>query len=144
MGFRRNSEEFRNSTELKRHNKRAGKRPARHAIPPSRWKLHYYRFCLFRSCRLSASCLLCGRLPHRAPLVFPGRPRADKNNLATLPPPTHTRCLVGEFTPPLGCTTESRPLLPSWRQRTSTRQNNKSCSSRSTHIVVDMRSTVLW
>ena len=57
LGFRRNSEEFRNSTELKRHNKRAGKRPARHAIPPSRWKLHC-RFYLFPSCRLQlpASC----------------------------------------------------------------------------------------
>ena len=37
----------------------------------------------------------------------------------------NTIVLVGEFTPPLGRTTESRPLLPSWRQRTSTRQNNK-------------------
>ena len=41
-------------------------------------------------------------------------------------------------------TTESRPLLPSRRQRTSTRQNNRSYASRSTYAVVDMRSTVPW
>ena len=39
------------------------------------------RFCLFPSCRLPASCLLCGRLSHRAPLVLPARPRADKTTL---------------------------------------------------------------
>ena len=72
LGFRRrNSEEFRgHSTELKRHNKRAGKRPARHAIPPWRWKLHALPFlplslsCAVRIVRLPASCPLCGRLPH--------------------------------------------------------------------------------
>ena len=39
------------------------------------------RFSLFPSCRLPASCLLCGRLPHRAPLVLPARPRADKTTM---------------------------------------------------------------
>ena len=99
-----------------------------------------YRFC---ACVPVPVRLLCGRLPHRAPLVLPARPRADKNNLATLP--HHTRTLRGgEFTPPFGRMTESRPLLPKWRQRASTRQHNGSCTSRSTHIVVDMRSTVQW
>ena len=87
--------------------------------------------------------VLCGRLLHRAPLVLPARPRADRTTLL-LSRHQHTLCLVGEFTLPLGHLTESRPLLPSQRQRTSTRQNNKSCASRSTHVVVDMRSTVLW
>ena len=142
LGFRRNSGEFRYSTELKRHNKRAGERPARHHIPPSRWDMHG-RFCPFPSCCLPASCLLCGRLPHRAPLVLPARPRADRTTLL-LSRHQHTLCLVWEFTLPLGRMTESRPLLPSQRQRTSARQNNKSCASRSTYVVVDMRSTVLW
>ena len=38
--------------------------------------------------------LLCGRLPHTAPLVLPARPRADKTTLL-LPRHPHTRCLVG-------------------------------------------------
>ena len=109
LGFRRNSGEFRNSTELKRHNKRAEKRPARHAIPPTRWKLHC-RFCRFPSCRLPAACLLCGRLPHRAPLVLQARPRAVKNILATPPPPTNKLCLVGEFTPRHSVARPSRGL----------------------------------
>ena len=79
LGFRRNSGEFRYSTELKRHNKRAGERPARHHITPARRDMHS-RFCPFPCC-LSASCLLCGRLPHRAPLVLPARPRADRTTL---------------------------------------------------------------
>ena len=40
--------------------------------------------------------LLCGRLPHTAPLVLPARPRADKTTLLLSRHP-HTRCLVGEF-----------------------------------------------
>ena len=144
LGFRRNSGEFRYSTELKRHNKRAGERPARHHIPPARRDTHG-RFCPFPSCCLPASCLLCGRLPHRAPLALPARPRADKTTLL-LSRHQHTHTLLGGGVHPatFGRMTESRPLLPSRRQRTSTRQNNKSCASRSTHVVVDMRSTVLW
>ena len=91
LGFRRNSGEFRYSTELRRHNKRAGERPARHHITPSRRDMHG-RFCPFPSCCLPASFLLCGRLPHRAPLVLPARPRADKTTLllSRHQPPTHT------------------------------------------------------
>ena len=63
LGFRRNSEEFRCSTALKRHNKRAEKRPERHHIPPARRDIHC-RFCPFPSCCLPAACILCGRLPH--------------------------------------------------------------------------------
>ena len=129
--------------ERERHTKKAGARQQgaspRHATPLSS-----------RSCTaVSLPFLpvpvpvLCGRLLHRAPLVLPARPRADRTTLL-LSRHQHTLCLVGEFTLPLGHMTESRPLLPSQRQRTSTRQNNKSCASRSTHVVVDMRSTVLW
>ena len=65
LGFRRNSEEFRNSTELKRHNKRTGKRQARHAIPPARRICTAVSACFpLAAFQLPAPCLLCGRLPH--------------------------------------------------------------------------------
>ena len=62
--------------------------------------------------------VLCGRLRHRAPLVLPARPRADRTTLL-LSRHQHTLCVVGEFTLPLGHMTESQPLLPSQRQRTA-------------------------
>ena len=99
------------------------------------------------SCRFSL--LLLSFLPpvrtpaSQGPTNPSSAPPRCQNNLATLPHHTHT-LRGGEFTPPSGRTTESRPLLPRWRQRTSTRQYNGSCTSRSTHVVVDMRSTVPW
>ena len=103
------------------------------------------RFLPFPSCSccLPASCLLCGRLPHRAPLALPARPHADKTTLL-LSRPTHKRCVVGSSPRHSFARPNRDLLLPRWRQRASTRQNNKSCASRSTHIVVEIRSTVLW
>ena len=59
--------------------------------------------------------VLCGRLPHRAPLVLPARPRADKTTCYSPAPPTPW--LVGSSP---NDSHESRPCFPSQRQRTST------------------------
>ena len=40
------------------------------------------------------ACLQCGHLPHRAPLVLPARPRADKTTLR-YSPSTNTHILLG-------------------------------------------------
>ena len=76
-------------------NKRAGKRPApsRHPrpaggiAPPGRFSA---------CCPYLPACLLCGHLPHRAPLVLPARPRprADKTTLR-YSPSTNPHILLG-------------------------------------------------
>ena len=80
----------------------AGERPARHHIPLPSGDMHS-RFLPFLSSavELPASCagaVLCGRLPHTAPLVLPARPRADKTTLLLSRHP-HTLCLVGGVHP---------------------------------------------
>ena len=78
LGFRRNSEEFRNSTELKRHNKRTGKRQARHAIPPARRICTAVSACFpLAAFQLPAPCLLCGRLPHSSTISRSSHVRYD-------------------------------------------------------------------
>ena len=87
--------------ERERTTKKAGARPERnvprHATPP------HSRSCTAVSLPFLPVPvrLLCGRLPHRAPLVLPARPRADRTTLL-LSRHQHALCLVGEFTPPLG------------------------------------------
>ena len=81
----------------------AGERPTRHHIPLSSADMHS-RFLSFLSSavELPASCagaVLCGRLPHTAPLVLPARPRADRTTVL-LSRHQHTLCLVGEFGSP--------------------------------------------
>ena len=132
LGLCRNSDELRplNGTQLTTN----GREKGQHVII-----FHSkVEICIAVSCRFSL--LLLSFLPHvrtpasQGPTSPSSAPPRCQNNLATLPPPTET--LLGGGS--------SRLLLPSRKQRTSTRQNNKSCASRSTHIVVDMRSTVLW
>ena len=99
LGLRQNSEEFCNSTELKRPNKRAGERPARHHIPPARRDMHC-RFCPFPPCCLPASCLLCGRLPHTAAV-------ADTADMA------HPGGVNGTVLRSVGLTMEMLPVVAS-------------------------------
>ena len=76
--------------------------------------------CIAVSCRFSLLLLsflppvrapvLCGRLPHTAPLVLPARPRADKTTLLLSRHP-HTFCLVGEFAAGAICFTLLKGLV---------------------------------
>ena len=73
------------------HTYMAGERPTRHCQGRICTPFPAVSLFVLLSFLLPVRALLCGRLPHTAPLVLPARPRADKNNLATLPPPhTHT------------------------------------------------------
>ena len=98
------------------HTYMAGERPTRHCQGRICTPFPAVSLFVLLSFLLLVRALLCGRLPHTAPLVLPARPRADKTTLLLSRHP-HTRCLVGEFAMRLARVATS---FSSQIQRTST------------------------
>ena len=94
----------------------AGERPTRHCQVRICTPFPAVSLFVLLSFLPPVRALLCGRLPHTAPLVLPARPRADKTTLLLSRHP-HTRCLVGEFAMRLARVATS---FSSQIQRTST------------------------
>ena len=90
--------------------------------------------------------LLCGRLPHRAPLVLPARPRADKTTLL-LSRHQHAHSAWWGSSPRHLVARPNRGLcfLAGDNEHRPVRTTNSylSCSSRSTHAVVVINRAVV-
>ena len=68
----------------------AGERPTRHCQVRICTPFPAVSLFVLLSFLLPVRALLCGRLPHTAPLVLPARPRADKTTLLLSRHHTHT------------------------------------------------------
>jgi len=88
------------------HTYMAGERPTRHCQGRICTPFPAVSLFVLLSFLLLVRALLCGRLPHTAPLVLPARPRADKTTLLLSRHHTHT--LLGGGSSPCD-SHESRP-----------------------------------
>ena len=125
----------------------------RHATTPPVLAAGMPRRLCWRTAALPFPCrfpgpvrLLCGRLPHRAPLVLPARPRADKTTLLlSRHRQTHSAWWGRSPRHPIARPNRDLCFLAGDNEHRPVRTTNSylSCSSRLTHAVVDIDRAVV-